>query len=133
MPSSDKIKIVPLKYVEQIDAHNINIYVLVSVVHIYNCCISETSINLMWKNISWGNNKNFPCSHKDCRVDHRSHLNGGNKHIFAKSLYLLSLPNYVMLGWQCNIVLIFLLLHDLFTYNLRINNIHRQKYFYTLE
>jgi hypothetical protein len=52
VPSLDKIKIVPVKYVEQIDAHNINIYVLVSVVRIHNCCISETCINLMWKNIS---------------------------------------------------------------------------------
>ena len=34
VPSSDKIKIVLVEYVEQIDAHNINIYVLVSI-HIH--------------------------------------------------------------------------------------------------
>ena len=34
VPSLDKIKIVLVEYAEQIDAHNINIYVLVSI-HIY--------------------------------------------------------------------------------------------------
>ena len=70
MPSLDKIKIVPVKYVEQIDAHNINIYVLVSVVRIHNCCISETCINLMWKiYLEVITRISFPRK-KDCGVDH---------------------------------------------------------------
>lgn len=58
----DKIKIALVEYVEQINAHNINIYVWISV-HTYTVSyISETSINLTLsrKLISWGNKKNFP-------------------------------------------------------------------------
>ena len=56
----DKIKIALVKDVEQINAHNINIYVSVSVViYIYTLSyISETSINLTQRRkvMSWGNN-----------------------------------------------------------------------------
>ena len=55
----DKIKIALVKDVEQINAYNINIYVLVSVhVYVYTLSyISVTSINLAKRRkvISWGN------------------------------------------------------------------------------